>query len=185
MSFVPGQIPGMIEKVEQDLLLDLAAFADLKPGDIVCEFGSYLGRSTRCLAEGLQRNSRLESASNGSVVLHAFDVFACAEGGAFAEHLLQDTRRASVEGLLKVHAGRIDFSGVFDHFMRDVPAALLSRHQTAIASAKHPGGTIALMHVDAPKWYSEYRQLLSEFGSHLRPDRRSSCRTTSITGLPN
>lgn len=169
MALLPENIPGMIERIEQELLLDLARSVRLRRDEVVCEVGSYLGRSTRCLANGLLENETLDLRSRGTAVLHAFDVFSCAQSGLFAGHLMRDIRRANLERLLRVEGARVDFSGVFDHYMQDLPSGLLARHQTALAAARHPGGAIALMHVDAPKWYAEFRQMLVAFGSALQP----------------
>jgi Methyltransferase domain len=167
MAFASSQIPGMIEDIEQDLLLDLASSVRLAEGDIVLEFGSYLGRSARCIADGLSRNSSRPSKTTGAI-FHAFDVFACAEGGALANYVRADAKRGKVETLLKVDGGRIDFLPIFQHYMSGLPSGLLLAHRTTLKAARHPGGTIALMHVDAPKWLAEYKELLLEFGPHLK-----------------
>lgn len=170
MTVSPASIPGMIEPVEQDLLTDLAENLVLGPGDVVCEIGSYLGRSARCLAEGLLANRTLNLPQRASAALHAYDVFACEADGPLARHLMRDVERAGLTGLLLREGGRIDFSGVFDHHMRGLPDGLLDRHQSTLANATHRGGAIALMHIDAPKWYPEFRQLLKAFGPHLKAE---------------
>lgn len=158
----------MIEPVEQALLADLAEFMDLADGDIVCEFGCYLGRSARCIADGLVKNRKIGPSKRSAPVFHAFDVFACSRSGALARYVLVDAQNAGLAALLHADEERIDFSRVFDHHMGGLPPGLLRRHQTELASARHPGGPIAMMHIDAPKWYVEYRQLLREFGPHLK-----------------
>lgn len=170
MERTAQEIPGMIEPVEQELLLDLASSVELGRDDIVCEVGSYLGRSAWCLAQGLTQNRRLSLEGRSRAVLHAHDVFACQEGGALAAYLLQDVKRAGVEALLRVADGRVDFHRVFRHHLGDFPAGLVQSHQAELSAMRHPGGKIALMHVDAPKWYQEYRALLVEFGPHLKSD---------------
>ncbi len=164
----PESIPGMIEKIEQEMLLDLAEYVPLGDEAVVCEFGAYFGRSTRCLAEGLLRNQTLDTARRRTVPLHTYDIFSCSRDGLLARYVVRDAQRAGLEQLLGLVDGHLDFSTIFDHHMRDLPPRLVARHQTPLASAKHVGGPIALMHVDAPKWYEEYLQLLLEFGPHLR-----------------
>lgn len=165
----PATIPGMIEKVEQDLLRDLAEFVTLTDDAVVCEFGAYFGRSTRCLAEGLLNNRALRLADRrGPPPLHTYDVFSCDREGALGRYVLNDARRAGLEPLLKESGGRLDFAAIFDHHMADLPSGLLQRHQTTLAAARHPAGPIALMLVDAPKWYEEYLQVLREFGPWVR-----------------
>lgn len=164
-----ASIPGMIEPIEQELLRDLAAYAPLQADDIICEFGCYLGLSARCIAEGLLENRMVNVSQRTRAALHAFDVFSCSRTGAFARYLSHDAKRAGLENLLVVDDERIDFARIFDHHMADLPSMLIQRHQTDIASASHPGGAIAMMHVDAPKWASEYLQLMLTFGPHLKP----------------
>lgn len=168
-TLTPQQIPGMIEPVEQELLADLAEYLDLALGDTVCEFGCYFGRSARCIADGLLKNRRLCALQRTAPTFHAYDVFACSVGGALARYVTRDANQAGISDLLSVERDRIDFSRVFDRHLGDLPQGLLQRHQTDIAAAKHTGGPIAMMHIDAPKWFVEYRQLLREFGPHLKP----------------
>lgn len=163
------QIPGMIEPAEQDLLTDLASSIALDRGDIVCEFGCYLGRSSHCIVDGLNANGSLAAARSARPVFHAFDVFECSEDGLLGAYLVADTRRVGIEQLLRKSEGRIDFQPAFDHFMRDIDPGLMQVHRTTLQAARHPGGKIAAMHLDAPKWFLEYRQVLAEFGPHLKP----------------
>ena len=164
----PAAIPGMIDKAEQNLLLDLAEYVALTDDAVVCEFGAYFGRSTRCLADGLLKNRALDLARRRTALLHTYDLFSCKRGGPFADYVVRDAQHAGLEALLQNVEDRLDFSGVFDHHMRDLPEGLVQRHQTALSAARHGGGPIALMLVDAPKWYEEFHELLVEFGPHLR-----------------
>lgn len=161
-------IPGMIEPIEQELLLDLAEFVVLADDEVVCEFGAYFGLSTRCLVDGLASNKTLQVESRRTSALHAYDIFSCSQAGAFARYVQRDAAKAGLTDLLRTNGGRIDFSAVFDHHMKGLPPMLLTRHQTEITTARHVGGSIALMHVDAPKWYAEYMQIMREFGPHLK-----------------
>lgn len=169
MTYTPTQIPGMIEPVEQELLTDLAEYLDLADADVVCEFGCYFGRSARCIADGLTKNRQLNALRRQAPAFHAYDVFSCAASGALARYVLRDAKHAGISDLLQIDSSRVDFSRVFDHHLNDLPPGLVQRHQTDLAGARHVGGRIAMMHIDAPKWFNEYRQLLCEFGPHLRP----------------
>lgn len=162
----PSDIPGMIEPVEQALLTELAATTHLRPGEVVCEFGAYFGRSTRCLAQGLLSNRSL--GIRDYPVLRTYDVFKCDEGGMLGGYVIQSAQRGGVAPLLDRRGATIDFTAVFDHYMAGLPAGLMARHKTDLGAAQHTGHVIALMHVDAPKWYGEYRQVLKEFGPSLR-----------------
>ena len=48
-KFTPNNVPGMVEIIEQQsLVLESQAIA-LKKEDIIVEFGSFFGLSTKCL----------------------------------------------------------------------------------------------------------------------------------------
>lgn len=49
-------IPGMIDPAEQGNLFRLASTGKLTPEVIFVEFGTFLGRSTACIDEGLCKN---------------------------------------------------------------------------------------------------------------------------------
>jgi hypothetical protein len=168
MTSQANQIPGMIEQVEQELLRDAASSINLSRDDVVCEFGAYFGRSSRCIADGLLQNPCLDLPA-GRPTLHVYDVFECADRGALKNYVLRDAQRAGVESLLNIVSGRLDFLPLFHHFMGELPPGLMLAHRTTLKSARHPGGSIAMMHIDAPKWLVEYTQVLLEFGPHLKP----------------
>lgn len=156
------QIPGMIEPVEQDLLRDLALSLELGPDDVVCEFGSFMGRSACCLAEGLV-DSGLSLKGRPIEPLHCYDLFACAPNGLLAGFVRNGANSAGVAHLLDESGGRLGWARVFDHFTSDLPPGLLRRHVTSIENAQPVGGAIAAMMIDAPKWYPELQQLLQRF----------------------
>ena len=51
-----NNIPGMIELVEREMLFNQAREISLLETDCVVEFGSFFGRSTNCIAQGLSVN---------------------------------------------------------------------------------------------------------------------------------
>jgi len=168
----PGNIPGMIEPVEQALLAELATYATLGSDGVVCEFGAYFGRSTACLAHGLMANPTLNLTRRNTPVLRTYDAFRCHRAGMLGRYVAHDASAADLGHLLKTEGDRLDFLPLFDHFVGDLPAGLLSREQTDIASARHSGEPIVLMHVDAPKWYDEYLHVLRHFGPYLKVGSR-------------
>ena len=100
-------IPGMIEPVEQKILYRLASELQLQKDDQLVEFGTFFGRSTFCLAEGLAANPSRHKTNH----LHAFDSFACASHGGFAKYVQAFARQGQVEQLLEVDAHGIDGGG--------------------------------------------------------------------------
>ncbi|HVZ43704.1 MAG TPA: hypothetical protein VHA82_07820 [Ramlibacter sp.] len=162
-------VPGMVEPAEWDLLVDSAMSADLSGGASVVEFGAYFGRSTRALWTGLLDNDGFDPGRK-TALLHTFDVFSCVESGYFAAHVRRDAQAARIGHLLNARDGRLDFSGAFDHFARQMPHSnLLERHIASLTDARHDGSPIALMHVDAPKFYDEYLLVLRHFAPFAKP----------------
>ncbi|MBI5279945.1 MAG: class I SAM-dependent methyltransferase [Burkholderiales bacterium] len=161
-------IPGMIEPIEQDLLRDVALSAGLQPGEVVCEFGAFFGRSTMALAAGLLE-AGIDPAAHGAPALVTYDLFSCSTHANFHRSVRYVANEAGVGHLLATAHGRIDFLPVFDHYLRGLPPGLVERRRARLADARHDGRPIAAMHIDAPKWYEEYMQVLREFGPSLKP----------------
>jgi hypothetical protein len=157
--FKPADIPGMIEPVEQALLTGLAQDCE---GAIV-EFGCFFGRSTACLVNGAARR-----ADGPRPAVTAYDSFACDDGPGFATHVRSFAQRAGVAGLVLRRDGRVDFAPVYRHYLGPAEAAGLLRTVVGeLRDAVWDDGPIGLMHVDAPKFYAEFRDLLFGFFPHL------------------
>jgi hypothetical protein len=161
-----NSIPGMIEPVEQILLKRLAATIPLEPDDCIIEFGTFLGRSTACLAEGLSVNPHAGSENR----LYAYDSFECAKKGAFAPHLLGFCEKYGVTGLLRVERQKFDFQPVFEHYLQhQIDSGLLVPVKAELENSLPPPGPINLMHIDSPKFYQEFRVILFRFIPRVRP----------------
>lgn len=159
------RIPGMIERVEQNLLFSLAQSLAFSPGENVVEFGTFFGRSTFCLAEGLVLNPTF-TAQNSLV---AYDSFSCATGGTFAPYVYQFAREGGVEYLLKNNANRVDFKPVFEYYLSEhIDAGLLKAVQIELADSLPPSGPIALLHIDSPKFYAEFKTIAFRFLPRVR-----------------
>jgi hypothetical protein len=158
----------MIEPVEQSLLTDLATYMRFERSDVVCEFGAFFGRSTRCIADGLVANRSVDWQGRGVPTLRVYDSFSCQADGPLAAFVRASARQGGVEHLIDRQGDRASFARIFDHYMSGTPPELFARSTGSLATARHTGEPIALMHVDAPKWYAELRQLLREFGPSLR-----------------
>ncbi len=159
-------IPGMIEPIEQKTLYGLASQLSLQPGDQMVEFGSFFGRSTACLAQGLADNPQ-RGATN---LLHAYDSFACAAEGGFAVHVNAFARDGGVPHLLATNDGRLDFFPVFSHFLSTYVDSGVVLPVRAELRDSVPGNIrqVALMHIDSPKFYDELRWLVERFFPRLR-----------------
>lgn len=159
-------IPGMIEPVEQQTLYDLASRLYLHPDDQLVEFGTFYGRSTACLAQGLVDNPNRDAASR----LHAFDSFSCAEIGGFAPHVLSFAERGKVAHLVSRADGRLYFFPVFEHYLQAaISGGVVVPVQAELADSTPEGiQRIALMHIDSPKFYEELKIVLHRFFPLLR-----------------
>ena len=103
-------------------------------------------------------------------LVHAYDSFGCADGHGFAPYVRSFARQAGLEHLLMRENGRLDFYPVYRHAVGSAEeSGVLRTVQTELRDARHDGGPIALMHIDAPKFYSELKPILARFFPHLAP----------------
>jgi hypothetical protein len=163
-----SSIPGMIEVSEQQLLYDISVGIDILGGEQFIEFGSFFGRSTYCIAEGLRRNPGYDSTQR----VHAYDSFGCAERGGFVEHVIAFARPANALHLVERDGrGRVSFLKVFEHFVtRHLQAKSIVPHVSELSLSKPESArSVAFMHIDSPKFYEEFRFILFRFFPLLRP----------------
>lgn len=166
--FNAAAIPGMIEPGEQQMLAQLALDAAAGRSGAIVEFGCFFGRSTACLVNG----AAPVWSGSGPLVL-AYDSFGCDDGDGFARHVVAFARQAGVENLLVRHDGRLDFQPVYRHYVGPAEdRGLLQTSRTELRDVRYDGGPIALMHVDAPKFYAELKPVLDQFFPHLAPGAR-------------
>ena len=168
--FDPPKIPGMIEPVEQQLLSGLAADPFVAENGVIVEFGTFFGRSTACLVNGALAWWSPERAP----AVYAYDSFACSNSSAgFAKHVAAFAQQAGVAHVVRVEGDRIDFRPVYDHFVGSAEATgVLKTATTDLSRARRPDAPIALMHIDAPKFYAELRYILVRFFPALMPGAR-------------
>jgi hypothetical protein len=159
-------IPGMIEPIEQRILYGMASQISLHPNDQVVEFGSFFGRSTACLAQGLVDNSNRKVSNQ----VYAYDSFGCASSGGFAMHVNSFAQTDDISQLLVSNEKRLNFYPVFEHYLSEhITSGIVRPVQTELRDS-HPGDIcqIALMHIDSPKFYEELKFLVERFFPRLR-----------------
>lgn len=165
--FDPPKIPGMIEPSEQQMLQGLAASHEVRDGGAIVEFGTFFGRSTACLANGALA---WWTPDRRAPALFAFDSFGCGVDGGFARHVDSFARGNGVEHLIRRGGGRVDFHPVFNHFVGGAEVIGLMKSTVGeLRDARWSGGPIALMHIDAPKFYEELKVILQHFFPSLTP----------------
>ena len=147
-----NNIPGMIELVEREMLFNQAREISLIETDCVVEFGSFFGRSTNCIAQGLSVNPKYSS----NCFFYTYDSFECDLDGWFAPHVYAYATNANVLHLIKVENRKVNFEKVFKHYLNSyIRSNLVVSIKSELHDSQAPNSTIALMHIDSPKYYDE------------------------------
>lgn len=162
----PQTIPGMVDPLEQRTLFEIARRLTFETGESVVEFGTYFGRSTCCIVNGLLAQGISDGAR---VSVHAYDSFSCAIQGSFYRHVQRDAAENSLEPLLRFEADRVRFRGVFDHYLGEYQASgLLRAVEGELKDCASGSSRIRMMHIDCPKFYKELKLILVRFFPHLQ-----------------
>lgn len=162
----PNEIPGMIEPIEQEMLVELSKSIKLNKTDQIVEFGTFFGRSTYCLASGLKKNKRKSTTNN----IIAYDSFMCRKGGSFFPYVMGFAKLGKVENLIKFENDDISFEDIFKHFLNDEITNNLVKLEKVELKNTYPieNGNIALMHIDSPKFYNELKYVFFRFFPKLK-----------------
>ena len=165
-ALLPDEIPGQIEKSERKLLFDLASSIALGPDDTIVEFGTLFGRSTACLINGVLAQ---KLPKRGSPYIHAFDGFSYPQSHDLHRYVKARAEERNLGHLLRKTPETVNFKLFYDHFVGAAEAeGILKTTESNIANAKNDLKSIALMHIDAPKDYDDFRPLLLNFFPSLR-----------------
>lgn len=161
-----NQVPGMTEPVEQKMLYEISKAIQLNNNEVIYEFGPFLGRSTYYLAKGLVDNST----KNNQHQIYTYDVFKCPTNSFFAPHVYKHAKAASVSYLLEERNGILDFSKVFEHYLSSymLNGTVITQKYSLEDSYPIPSKQIALMHIDSPKKYQDFKNILMRFFPLLR-----------------
>ena len=151
-----NSIPGMIELGEQDLLVKHGSAIQLNNEDVIIEYGCFFGRSANCIIEGLKLNKTYIQ-SNKFIL---YDSFQCKKDNLFSKQVIFHAKRYNVDHLIiEKEGGVIDFRKIFEHYT--LPTEItLEINQCNLHEIKHINKSIALMHIDAPKFYEEFKYIL-------------------------
>ena len=155
-------IPGMIEPIEQSMLQLTCSEIDLNPSDIFIEYGSFFGRSSNCIIEGII-NNKTYSKNNLFLV---YDSFRCKSDGIFAESVYQFARLGKVENLIEKDENFINFRKIFNHFISS--NTHIEVKECDLQEIKPITQPIAFMHIDSPKFYSDFRYILINHFPNLK-----------------
>jgi hypothetical protein len=166
MKYSGKEIPGQIEAVEQKMLEELAASMSFNANDNAVEFGTFLGRSTACIAAGLSSNKSFPSKGR----LFAYDSFGCDIDGGFYPYVASACEQNGLTELLRRDGQKIDFSAVFaKHLKHYIDAGLVCPVKAELDQSLPTVGSIGLLHIDSPKFYDEFKVILFRFFPLIRP----------------
>lgn len=154
-------IPGMIEPVESALLYNISINLEFKPNESVVEFGTFFGRSTNAIAQGLRHNPSLNTTNK----LYAYDSFQCHVSGVFSHHVKNFARAGGVETLIDTSERDIvNFQPIFKHYLsKYIQDGIVAPIKCELHQSKAQTDSILLMHIDSPKFYDELKYILFEF----------------------
>jgi hypothetical protein len=153
-------IPGMVEPVESELLYKSANSLNFQEGDSVVEFGTFFGRSTNAICQGLTQNSSYTANGN----FFAYDSFCCDVSGSFKEHVYSFAATAKVTQLIQKNNQTINFFPVFEHFLEKyIDKQIVIPIQAELKDSEIYTNSILLMHIDSPKFYEEFKTILFDF----------------------
>jgi hypothetical protein len=159
------EIPGMIEPIEQALLETLAKEISFENEESVVEFGTFFGRSTACIAAGLQVNKTFSKNSK----FYAYDSFECDLSGSFYSHVLSFAKGSNCENLLNENGTKVNFYPIFqrylDHYIKN---EILFPQKEELVNSFPENRAIRLMHIDSPKFYDEFKFILYRFFPYLK-----------------
>ena len=159
-----SNIPGLIEKIEFDSLLNVAKM--VRSNSDVVEFGCYLGRSTSAILLGLE--------AKDGVSMHVYDGFEIPEKDPFAKTLVSHAFSVKLQDLIyRDNVGKLHWEKVFDSLISPFKKGTFKRVKTQISEAQPEDiRNISLLHLDAPKDYEQLRPIMFRFFSLL--DQKST-----------
>lgn len=156
-------IPGMIEPIEQELLYKVSKNLDLKEKKTIVELGSFFGKSTNAIIQGLNENvTNYESRS-----FLVYDNFECMMNGSFAPYVNTYAKNFNVEHLLKISDSKIDFLDVFKFYTNNKYKNLKIHKIELTDSFYIEKENISFIFIDSPKFYSEFYYVLKNFFINL------------------
>ena len=156
-------IPGMIEPIEQELLYKVSKNLDLKEKKSIVELGSFFGKSTNAIIQGL--NDNISNVNSRSFLV--YDSFECSLSGAFAQSVNAYAKNFNIEHLLKISNTRLDFLDVFRFYTNKKYKNLKVHQEELIDSRYSEKEKISFIFIDSPKFYSEFYYVLKYFFVNL------------------
>ena len=158
-------IPGMVEPIESILLYKLARNLTFQEGDSAVEFGTFFGRSTNAISQGLRQNSSFTIAGN----FFAYDSFSCDKNGGLAPYVLSFAKRGNVGHLLKIYDQSIDFFPAFNYYLKDyIDKEIVIPIRAELTQSEPYTDSILLMHIDSPKFYEEFKIIMFDFITKMK-----------------
>lgn len=154
-----NKIPGMIEPIEQNLLLNLASTTDFSRGVIV-EFGTYFGKSTACLLNGAIQNPSLKK---NKIHLYSYDSFQAKIGGGFDKYIFRDAKKSNLWNALFIDNNKVNFRSIYDYYLSSYEGKLIQTTEIEIKDLQIFKMNIELIFIDCPKTFKDFFYILKTF----------------------
>ncbi len=160
------KIPGMVEAIERTTLIELARSIDVAESGPVIEFGTYFGLSTACIMSGL---TEANTGNANFPLMHVYDSYRTRADSDFANYVYTHAEQSNSAALLEHIGDDVVFRKVFEKNLAPfISNGSLHVNQTDITEARCLVDQISMMHIDAPKFYREFRALMFEFFPRLK-----------------
>jgi hypothetical protein len=157
------KIPGMIEPIEQELLYKVSKNLDLNEEKSIVELGSFFGKSTNAIIQGLNENI----SNNEYRSFLVYDNFECHKSGSFAPYVKAYAKKFNVEHLLNISNSKINFLDIFKFYTNKKYKNLKVHQEELVNSLYADKEKISLIFIDSPKFYSEFYYVLKNFFVNL------------------
>jgi hypothetical protein len=158
-----NKIPGMIEPIEQNLLLNLASTIDFSKGVIV-EFGPYFGKSTACLLNGALQNPSL---TKNKIHLYTHDSFQAEIGRGFDKYIFRDAKKSNLENALFIENNKVNFRSIYDYYLSSYEGKLIQTAEIEIKDLQIFNENIELIFIDCPKTFKDFFYIFENFFTKL------------------
>jgi hypothetical protein len=147
------------------MLTDLASKILFNSNEIAVEFGTFFGRSTACIANGLILNQSFKE----NCKFYAYDSFECKINGGFYPYVNGFAKKGNVFNFLEINNDTVNFMKIFEYYNKiNIDSGLLIPVKAELSKSFPKSEIIKLIHIDSPKFYSDFKYILFRFFPKLQ-----------------
>jgi hypothetical protein len=159
------QVYSMLSMQERYRLYLAAKEISLNPNVILLEFGVFFGGSLEALSLGLSENPNGGKIGRGRII--GVDAFECLAAGTFHGIVLERAGIAGYPEKLQFNEGMVNWKSlVHENLKGRINVELV---KAAASAYRHDGSSIALVHLDLPKYFREMETILVAIVESLKP----------------